>query len=389
MSSSVSTVETKGFNPLGIWRWLLESRPEILALVVMVFGSLIISQILRASGFEAPSFIQWIELTIAGLTLGLVLFMMSSGMTLVFGLMGVFNMAHGAFIGFGAYLGYEMVMIIERATQVYENVPVMRRGVPMVGADGEVLTRVLLIENGWFYNVSAWKTIATFILAILFAMVVALICGWIFERLIVRPVYDNALKQILVTMGGGIIIRELLIAGWRAPHEFPKPALWEGVFFLGDIPIEKYRIMAGIIGLLVFIITLVALNYTKIGLLIRAGVESREMVEVHGYRINMLFVAVFVAAIVLAAMGGVFWGQYEQAVHFDIGNFLLILVIVSIIVGGMGSIYGCFIGSLMITLNMNYMNSMFPVLGGEMSAVVLMVVVLMWRPEGLKPITAH
>lgn len=384
MSSSVPTAQTKGLNPLDIWRGFVRSRPEIIALVVMIVGSLIVSQIMGA-----PGFIQWIELTIAGLTLGLVLFMMSSGMTLVFGLMGVFNMAHGAFIGFGAYLGYEMVMLIERGTQVYDRVPIMRRGVPMVGADGEVLTRVLLIENGWFYNTVAWKTIVTFIVAILFAMFVALICGWVFERLVIKPVYGNALKQILVTMGGGIIIRELLIAGWRAPHEFPKPALWSGVYFLGDIPIEKFRVMAGIVGLVVFLVTLAALNYTKIGLLIRAGVESREMVEVHGYRINMIFIAVFVAAIVLAAMGGVFWGQYEQAVHFDIGNLLLILVIVSIIVGGMGSIYGCFIGSLMITLNMNYMNAMFPLLGGEMSAVVLMVVVLMWRPEGLKPITSH
>jgi branched-chain amino acid transport system permease protein len=135
--------------------------------------------------------------------------------------------------------------------------------------------------------------------------------------------------------------------------------------------------------------TLLALNFTKIGLLIRAGVESREMVEVHGYRINLIFIGVFVAAIMLAATGGVFWGQYQQLVDFDMGNTLLNLVIVSIIVGGMGSIYGCFIGSILITLIMNYMNAMLPVLGGEMAAVVLMVAVLMWRPQGLKPITAH
>jgi branched-chain amino acid transport system permease protein len=85
----------------------------------------------------------------------------------------------------------------------------------------------------------------------------------------------------------------------------------------------------------------------------------------------------------------VFWGQYQQLVDFDMGNTLLNLVIVSIIVGGMGSIYGCFIGSILITLIMNYMNAMLPVLGGEMAAVVLMVAVLMWRPQGLKPITAH
>lgn len=384
MSSSVATAKSQGAKPVNIVSGFIQKRPEIFALFVLILGSLVVSQILGS-----PGFMQWLELTIAGLTLGLVLFMMSSGMTLVFGLMGVFNMAHGAFIGFGAYLGYQMVMMIERSTQVKDIVTIMRRGKPILDSNGEVLTRVSLVENGWFYNDNVWSTILAFVLAIIFAMIVAAICGWIFERVVLKPVYDNALKQILVTMGGGIIIRELLIAGWQAPHEFPKPELWSGVFFIGDIPVEKFRVLAGVVGLLVFIGTWLALNYTKIGLLIRAGVESREMVEVQGYRISMIFIGVFVAAIVLAAMGGVFWGQYEQAVHFDIGNLLLILVIVSIIVGGMGSIYGCLIGSLMITLNMNYMNSMFPVLGGEMSAVVLMVVVLMWRPQGLKPITSH
>jgi branched-chain amino acid transport system permease protein len=379
MSSSVAK-KGSGLNISAIFN----SRPEITALVVMIVGSLLISQVGGMLRFE-----QWVELTIAGLSLGLILFMMSSGMTLVFGLMGVMNLAHGAFIAFGAYVGYEMIMIIERSTQVYETVPIMRRGVQMIGGDGVPMVRTRLVENGWFYNTHIFSTFMTLFLGILFAVIIAAIAGFIFERFVIKPVYGNALKQILVTMGGGIIIRELLIAGWRAPKEFPKADFLGGMTFLAGIPIEKYRIFAGIMGLIVFLGTLLALNFTKIGLLIRAGVESREMVEVHGYRINLIFIGVFVAAIMLAATGGVFWGQYQQLVDFDMGNTLLNLVIVSIIVGGMGSIYGCFIGSILITLIMNYMNAMLPVLGGEMAAVVLMVAVLMWRPQGLKPITAH
>ena len=384
------STSSSGFNPLD----LIDKRAELFALGLILIGSMLIGQITGMLNIT-----MWLELTLAGLSMGLIMFLMSSGFTLVFGLMGIFNLAHGAFIALGAYLGFQMIWIIDVGTRVVETKPqvvkIGKKVIPIM-KDGVPVMKTIILEQGWFYSEGWASSLGAFILGILFAALVAGFAGFLFERVVVKPVYDNPLKQILVTMGGGIIIRELLIAGWEMPFEFPKPPFLAGMnfttfggIFSSDVSIETFRIFGGVIGLVVFIAMVIALNYTKIGLLIRAGVESKEMVEVHGYRIKLLFILVFAVAIILAACGGVFWSQYAQMVDFDMGNTLLILVVVSIIVGGMGSVYGCFIGSILITLMMNYTNSMLSVIGGEMSAVLLMVAILMWRPQGLKPITAH
>ncbi|MBL8520085.1 MAG: branched-chain amino acid ABC transporter permease, partial [Betaproteobacteria bacterium] len=197
----------------------------------------------------------WLTLTVAGLAMGMIVFVIASGLTLVFGLMDVLHFGHGVFIALGAFV----------ATSVF-------------AAMGGLAGAESLMPN----------LIAVFA-AMAAAMAVATILGLVFERLLVRPVYGMHLKQILITMGGMIIGEELIKTLWGAqqiPFELP-PAL-RGAFILGDAAIEKYRVLAIIIGVIVFAVLAWTLNRTKIGLLVRAGVENGEMVEALGYRIRRL-----------------------------------------------------------------------------------------------------
>jgi branched-chain amino acid transport system permease protein len=146
----------------------------------------------------------------------------------------------------------------------------------------------------------------------LVAMAVAGAVGLAFERFIVRPVYGQHLKQILITMGGMIIGEELIKVIW-GPQQIPLP-LPEGMrgsLLLGDAAIEKYRLIAVAWAWWCSRAGLDA-GRTKVGLLIRAGVQDREMVESLGYRIRRLFVGVFVVGSALAGLGGVMWGLYQQ-----------------------------------------------------------------------------
>ena len=123
---------------------------------------------------------------------------------------------------------------------------------------------------------------------------------------------------------------------------------------MGDVAIEKYRLLAVVVGLVVFAAMLLVLNRTRIGLLIRAGVENREMVEALGYRIRRLFVGVFVAGSALAGLGGAMWALYRETLTAGIGGEVIVLVFIVIIIGGLGSVGGCFIGSLLVALMANY-----------------------------------
>ena len=159
-----------------------------------------------------------------------------------------------------------------------------------------------------------------------------------------------------------------------------------GAVLVGDAAIEKYRLVAVVVGLLVFGILAWTLTRTKIGLLIRAGVQDREMVESLGYRIRRLFVGVFVAGSALAGLGGALWGLYQESVTVHIGASMMVLIFIVIIIGGLGSIGGCFAGALLVGLVANYVGYLSPkvALG---SNILLMVLVLLWRPQGLYPVS--
>jgi branched-chain amino acid transport system permease protein len=297
----------------------------------------------------------FVTLTVAGLAMGMMIFTMASGLTLVFGLMDVLNFGHGAFIALGAY----------------------------------VATLVLLPLAAWSQADSLGLNLAVLGLALGAAVIACGAVGFVFERVLIAPVYGKHLQQILVTVGGSIVAEQLLYALF-GPEIIPTPlpASLRGSFILGNSAIEKYRIVATIVGLVIFAAQMIVLNRTKIGLLIRAGVENREMVEALGYRIDRLFVGVFMAGSALAGLGGVLWALYREQVHASMGAELLVLVFIVIIIGGLGSVGGCFTGAILVALIANYAGFLAPKLA-LVSNILLMVVVLLWRPRGLYPVSGR
>jgi branched-chain amino acid transport system permease protein len=139
------------------------------------------------------------------------------------------------------------------------------------------------------------------------------------------------------------------------------------------------------VGVVVLAVMLFTLNRTKVGLLIRAGVQDREMVESLGYRIRRLFVGVFVAGSALAGLGGALWGIYQHGVVPQIGAHVNVLIFIVIIIGGLGSTTGCLVGGLLVGLMANYTGFLAPKVA-MFSNIALMVAVLLWRPQGLYPV---
>ena len=147
----------------------------------------------------------------------------------------------------------------------------------------------------------------------------------------------------------------------------------------------RARLVALAVGLIVFGGLAWTLGRTKIGLLIRAGVQDREMVESLGYRIHRLFVGVFVVGSALAGLGGVMWGLHQQNLIPQMGAQVNVLIFIVIIIGGLGSTGGALIGALLVGLMANYTGFLFPK-AALFSSIALMVGVLLWRPQGLYPV---
>jgi len=294
----------------------------------------------------------WVTLTVAGLAMGMMIFMMASGLTLVFGLMDVMNFAHGIFISVGAY-----------------------------GA-ATVLTRL----GGQMQGGTLAGDLSAMLPAVAAAIALAAVMGWFFERVLIRPVYGDHLKQILITMGGLIVFEQLIHVVWGADMiPLPRPGAITGSFILGEAAVERYRVAAVVVGLAVFAGLWLLLNRTRIGLLVRAGVENPEMVESLGYRIRRLFVGVFVAGSGLAGLGGAMWAMYQEQVTPAMGMQVLVVVFIVVIIGGLGSVGGCFVGALLVGLMANYTGFLAPKLALG-SNILLMVLVLLWRPRGLYPV---
>jgi branched-chain amino acid transport system permease protein len=298
------------------------------------------------------SFDTWLTLSVAGLAMGMIIFIMASGLTLVFGLMDVLNFGHGVFIALGAF----------------------------------VATSVLSGMVDWTQSQELWRNLVAVGAAMMVAMIAAAVIGLAFERFIVRPVYGQHLKQILITMGGMIIGEEIIKVIWGPLQiALPLPQVMRGSLLWGDASLEKYRLMAVMVGLIVFALQAWTLSQTKVGLLIRAGVQDREMVEALGYKIRRLFVGVFVVGSGLAGLGGVMWGLYQQNVVPQIGAQVNVLIFIVIIMGGLGSTGGALIGALLVGLMANYTGFLLPKLA-LFSNIALMAAILLWRPQGVYPV---
>lgn len=310
--------------------------PVILALIALV----LIGQ---------PS--TWVTLTVAGLAMGMMIFLMASGLSLIFGLMDVLNFSHSAFVSFGAFIA----------------------------------ASVLAALGAWLVADSVFFNLLALFAAIGAATAFGAVAGWAFERVIVKPVYRDHLRQILITMGALIVAEQLILAIWGGvPIQVPRPAILTGSFIIGDVSIEVYRVFAFLLGLAVYAALYLILNRTRLGLLIRAGVENREMVEALGFRIDRLFIAVFMAGSALASMGGAMWAGYQGLITPALGGELMILVFIVVIIGGLGSIQGSLLGAILVGLMANYVAFLMPKMSLA-SNMLLMMAILLWRPFGLKP----
>jgi branched-chain amino acid transport system permease protein len=293
----------------------------------------------------------WVTLTVAGLAMGMMLFIMASGLTLVFGLMDVMNLGHAAFVAVGAYVGASLAGLLA--------------GLLHGGSGAQALGGMLLVGLG--------------------AMVATALLGLVFERLFIRPIYGDHLKQILMTIGAMIIIEQLLLALWGAQQmTLALPEAVRGTVGFAGMAVERYRLVAVVLGLALYVGLTLLFARTRIGLLIRAGVENREMVQSLGYRIQRVFVGVFVAGAALAGLGGAMWGFYREQFTAAIGADLLVQMLIIVVIGGLGSVRGCFVGALLLALTQNYVAYLLPDLA-LVSNIAVMVAVLLWRPRGLYP----
>jgi branched-chain amino acid transport system permease protein len=293
----------------------------------------------------------YMVLTVAGLAMGMLLFLTAAGLTVIFGLMDVLNLAHGAFFAWGAYVGYSVL-----------------------GA---------LNGLGWVETGTMGQSIVSVLLALGVALVVGSALGWVLERVIISQVYGDHLKQILITMGASMVLAEIIKVFWGPNDEvILVPLAFQGSYDVMDVIINKFRVVAIVAGLAVYGGIMAVMLKTKLGIIIRAGVENREVVQTLGYNINRIFTGVFMAGAALAAMGGTMWGIFREQITPAMGDENLIFALIVVIIGGMGSVTGSFIGACMVGLAFNYVAFLMPKLSLGVN-ILIMAIILLIRPWGL------
>ena len=294
----------------------------------------------------------YVTLTVGGLAMGMLIFLVASGLTLIFGLMDVLNFAHGALFSWGAYVGFSVVVALDQ-------------------------------RWGWAASPSLALNLLLLLLAIVAATLVALVLGVILERVIVRPVYGKHMFQILITLGATIVLEEMLRIVWGPNDQvMPLPLSFQGSWDVADVIVLRFPVVAIVLGALVYVAMVLVLTRTKVGLIVRAGVESGEMIQVMGYNIHRYFTGVFAAGSALAALGGLMWAMFGQSVRSTMGAEQLIFAFIVVIIGGLGSVTGSLVGALLVGLSYNYVAFLVPkaAIGVNMA---LMVVILLIRPSGL------
>jgi len=294
----------------------------------------------------------WLTLTVAGLAMGMLIFLVASGLTLIFGLMDVLNFAHGALFSWGAYAGFTVAVALDA-------------------------------RRGWAAAPSVWLNALLLLLAVAAAVAVAFVLGVLLERVIVRPVYGQHLFQILITLGATIILEEVIRVAWGPNDQvMPVPATFQGSWDVADVVVLRFPAIAIGLGLLVYGAMQWLLTRTRVGLIVRAGVENREMVQVMGHDIHRYFTAVFAVGSGLAGLGGLMWGMFGQSIRPSMGGEQLIFAFIVVIIGGLGSVTGSLVGALLVGLAYNYVAFLVPkaAIGVTMG---IMVLVLLVRPTGL------
>ena len=269
---------------------------------------------------------------------GLLLFLVASGLTLIFGIMGVINLAHGSFYMIGAYLAYSLA--------------------PLFGGN--------------------------FIATLLAGLVLAVIFGYLLEWLFVSYLYErDHLQQVLMTYGLILVFEELRsILVDNDVHGVPVPAWLDGSVQLGDLmQYPVYRLAISAVCLAVAGALYVVIARTRLGMMVRAGSSNREMVQALGINIKFLYRVVFAAGVALAVLAGMIAAPVSS-VYPGMGAQVLIVCFVVVVIGGIGSVRGAFLASLLVGFVDTFGKVLFPEAAG-IAVYLLMAAILLWKPEGL------
>ena len=272
-----------------------------------------------------------------GLQYGLLLFLVASGLTLIFGIMGIINLAHGSFYMLGAYLAWSLA-----------------------GLTGNLAT------------------------AILAAVPLTVLFGMALEWLLIRRLYErDHLFQVLLTYGLILVFEELRSIVWGDDvHGVPVPELLNASIRLTEnLSYPVYRLFISGVCLLLALGLYLLIQKTRLGMMIRAGASNRDMAQSLGINIKFIYTLVFALGVALAAFAGMINAPLSS-VFPNMGGQVLIICFVVVVIGGIGSVKGAMAASLMIGLADTFGQVLLPEVAG-MIVYVLMAAVLVWRPAGL------
>ena len=277
----------------------------------------------------------WLTLAVNSVAMGGLLFLLSSGFSLIFGLMRIPNLMHGSFFMLGAYLG----------------VTLLARGV-----------------NFWLAALASAAAMA--------------VIGGLIERFLLRRLAGDPLPQVLLTLGGAFIVGDICLMLWTGdPWQPATPDHLRGVVQVAGLYFPIFRLVIVAVGLLVAVALWLMVDWTRLGAKIRAGVDDAPIARVVGINVSQLFTLVFALGAALAAFGGVMGAPY-LSVYPGLDFEMLPLALMVVILGGSGSLLGALIGSFVIGFLYNFGLAMFP----DLAYVILflpMLLILVLRPQGL------
>jgi branched-chain amino acid transport system permease protein len=277
----------------------------------------------------------WLTLTVNSIALGGLLFLLSSGFSLIFGLMRIPNLMHGAFFMLGAYLGVTML----------------------------------------------WKGFNFWVAALASAVAIAVVGGLI-ERFLLRRLEGQVLPQVLLTLGFAFIIGDLCLMLWTGdPWQPATPPELRGAVQVAGLFFPLYRLVIVLVAVLVAAALWLLVDWTRLGAMIRAGVDDAPIARVVGIKVSQLFTLVFALGAALAAFGGVMGAPY-LSVYPGLDFEMLPLALIVVILGGVGSLLGALAGSFIIGFLYNFGQALFP----DLAYVILflpMLLILVLRPQGL------
>lgn len=277
----------------------------------------------------------WLIQSLNALALGGLLFLLSSGFSLIFGLMRIANLSHGAYFMLGAYVGLSVLNA--------------GYGFPAAIAAGAVTIAIL---------------------------------GGLVERFILRKLAGRTLAQVLVTLGLSFVIADLCLMLWSGdPMQLPIPQFLSRPLHVMDFFFPAYRVFVVVASLVVALCLWLLLERTRLGAMVRAGVDDMEMARAVGIRAPRLFSIVFCLGCGLAGMGGVLGGPI-LSVYPGLDSEMLPLALVVVILGGIGSLFGAFVGSFVTGFIYTFGQVFLPDLA-YMILFLPMIVILMLRPGGL------